>query len=134
MCEYIRDFSDKMEGTREGMKLALPPPKCYLNGSYAATQCANGECWCVDSFGTEIPNTKTRGPTACEALREELGCLDLTCRLGCDYGFELDRDTRCPLCECRNPCDGVTCTPGESCQMVEVNCEGEYCPPVPACE
>ncbi|KAJ9582850.1 hypothetical protein L9F63_022809 [Diploptera punctata] len=134
VCEYLRDFSDKMEGTREGMRLALPPPKCHMgNGLYEATQCDRGECWCVDSFGTEIPGTKTRGPTACEALREELGCLDLTCRLGCDYGFQLDRDTRCPLCECRNPCDGVTCSVGESCQMVEVNCEGEYCPPVPAC-
>lgn len=62
VCEYLRDFSDKMEGTREGMRLALPPPKCHLNGSFEATQCAerNGEkqCWCVDSFGSEIPNTR----------------------------------------------------------------------------
>ncbi|PSN48928.1 hypothetical protein C0J52_03479 [Blattella germanica] len=133
MCEYLRDFSDKMEGTREGMTLALHPPKCHPNGSYVATQCHDGECWCVDSFGSEIPDTRTRGPTACEALREELGCLDLTCRLGCDYGFQLDPDTRCPLCECRNPCDSVTCGASESCQMVEVNCEGEYCPPPGQC-
>jgi len=77
---------------------------------------------------------RTNGPTACAVLREELGCLDLTCRLGCDYGFVLDLSTRCPLCECRNPCDGITCPKGQMCQMVEVNCEDEYCPPVPACE
>ncbi|KAJ4448194.1 hypothetical protein ANN_10207 [Periplaneta americana] len=137
MCEYLRDFADKMEGTREGMTLALSPPKCHQNGSFEATQCsvANGErqCWCVDSFGTEIPGTRTNGPTSCVALREELGCLDLTCRLGCDYGFVLDPSTRCPLCECRNPCDDVSCPAGEICQIVEVNCEDEYCPPVPAC-
>ncbi|PNF36509.1 Amyloid beta A4 protein [Cryptotermes secundus] len=137
MCEYLHDFSDKMEGTHEGMKLALPPPKCHLNGSFEATQCAerNGEkqCWCVDSFGSEIPDTRTNGPTDCVALREALGCLDLTCRLGCDYGFVLDPSTRCPLCECRNPCDDIHCPKGQICQMVEANCENEYCPPVPAC-
>jgi Antistasin family. len=77
---------------------------------------------------------RTSGPTDCEALRKDLGCLDLTCRLGCDYGFVLESSTRCPLCECRNPCDDVICPKGQTCQMVEVNCEDEYCPPVPACE
>ena len=62
VCEYLRDFSDKMEGTHEGMVLALPPPKCHSTGSFEATQCAenNGDqqCWCVDSFGSEIPGTR----------------------------------------------------------------------------
>lgn len=66
-------------------------------------------------------------------LRETLECLDLTCRMGCDYGFVLDNDTQCPACECRDPCDSVTCGENEECRSVEVSCEGEYCPPVPAC-
>ncbi|XP_058812008.1 uncharacterized protein LOC131676744 [Topomyia yanbarensis] len=271
MCEYLRDFSDRMEGTVEGMELALPPPVCGLDGGYEAVQCirrktrvnrsdqrryleqnnirqmrklleeakrvrrdvvsgdttpsqnlklvkvddaygtarmqpddelmsflhqrmqlsaveagsedfdvqgraakiidfnrlesknANAnldkpivkpsmllkkqvtlddlveidieECWCVDNFGTEIP--KTRGMNAtkktCEDLRESLGCLDLTCRMGCDYGFILDTDSQCPSCECRDPCDSVNCPEGQECRSVEVSCEGEYCPPVPAC-
>ncbi|XP_050082531.1 uncharacterized protein LOC126569475 [Anopheles aquasalis] len=287
MCEYLRDFSDRMEGTVEGMELALPPPACTPDGGYQAMQCVtrvkkvkaseqrkyieqnsirrmrklledavitnpaaplttessqqsttegsirarraaspdatlkllpvdssseptgtdalmayirqrstsagaelilgrsakiidfnrleskNGagnvdkveikpstllkrplvmptlptpaqeqlveveieECWCADGFGTEIP--KTRGFNAstksCEALRESLGCLDLTCRMGCDYGFVLDPDTQCPSCECRDPCDTVSCPDGQECRSVEVSCEGEYCPPVPAC-
>lgn len=53
--------------------------------------------------------------------------------MGCDYGFILDPETRCPTCECRDPCDSVTCSDGQECRSVEVSCEGEYCPPVPAC-
>lgn len=53
--------------------------------------------------------------------------------MGCDFGFILDPETRCPTCECRDPCDSVTCSDGQECRSVEVSCEGEYCPPVPAC-
>ncbi|GLH00224.1 Papilin [Gryllus bimaculatus] len=138
MCEYLRDFSDKMEGTREGMALALRSPVCYNNGSFNATQCSQNkeepeECWCVDEFGTEIPKTRSTNVTNCPALREELECLGLTCRLGCDYGFVMDVETQCPRCECRNPCEEVQCMNGEECQMVEVSCDDIYCPPVPAC-
>ncbi|XP_053671077.1 uncharacterized protein LOC128721358 [Anopheles nili] len=251
MCEYLRDFSDRMEGTVEGMELALPPPGCSADGGYQAVQCAARkakvklseqrkyieqnsirrmrklledvvsqaptttatpteprrarraaeatlkllpvgdspmeaqtmarsakiidfnrleskhasanldkppvkpsallkrpapsqeplveveieECWCVDGFGTEIPRTRGANATArsCEVMRESLGCLDLTCRMGCDYGFVLDPVTQCPSCECRDPCDAVGCPEGQECRSVEVSCEGEYCPPVPAC-
>ncbi|XP_058056131.1 uncharacterized protein LOC131207529 [Anopheles bellator] len=254
MCEYLRDFSDRMEGTVEGMELALPPPACTSDGGYQAMQCVSRvrkvkaseqrkyheqnsirrmrklledasagqpevtvttpvrarravnpapdstlkllpvatvqgrsakiidfnrlesqnvhsnrdkpeikpstllkrplvvptvptpaqeqlveveleECWCADGFGTEIPKTRGFNATtkSCEALREALGCLDLTCRMGCDYGFVLDPDTQCPSCECRDPCDSIGCPDGQECRSVEVSCEGEYCPPVPAC-
>ncbi|XP_067012696.2 thyroglobulin [Anabrus simplex] len=137
MCEYLRDFSDKMEGTREGMVLALPPPACTEDGSFDATQCRDvdgqKECWCVDEFGSEIPQSRSFDATNCTRLREELDCLGMTCRLGCDYGFVMDPETRCPRCECRNPCDSIDCAEDEECHIVEVNCEDEYCPPVPSC-
>lgn len=66
-------------------------------------------------------------------VREELSCLELTCRMGCDYGFELGAG-RCPTCRCRDPCTGVTCPAGRSCATVDVACEADYCPPVPACK
>lgn len=94
------------------------------------------ECYCVDGFGTEIP--RTRGPlnvseSECNRIKDDLDCLDLTCRMGCDYGFILDSETRCPSCSCRDPCDGVLCGDNQECRTVEVSCEGEYCPPVPVC-
>lgn len=69
----------------------------------------------------------------CYRLRNRLECLDITCRMGCDYGFILDPETKCPTCECRDPCDSVMCPDDHECRSVEVSCEGEYCPPVPAC-
>lgn len=66
-------------------------------------------------------------------MRDELECLDITCRMGCDYGFSLDPETRCPRCQCRDPCDDVECAENHECRTVDVSCDGEYCPPVPAC-
>ncbi|XP_045483161.1 balbiani ring protein 3-like [Harmonia axyridis] len=135
MCEYLRDFTETMEGTREGMNLALPTPSCDEEGNFLPTQCDKKNCWCVDNFGTEIPKTrgKENATTDCTKLRETKECLDLTCRMGCEYGFILSEDTGCPLCQCRDPCYDVPCGSGEQCQLVEVNCKDHYCPPVPAC-
>ncbi|XP_026734373.1 neurogenic locus notch homolog protein 1-like isoform X1 [Trichoplusia ni] len=134
MCEYLRDFDEKMEGTVDGMKLALPAPTCNSDGAFTSQQCANGRCWCVDSFGTEIPETSTNNASSvdCDKVRSELSCLELTCRMGCDYGFELGA-SRCPTCRCRDPCAGVTCPAGRACAAVDVACDADYCPPVPAC-
>ncbi|CAH2045911.1 unnamed protein product, partial [Iphiclides podalirius] len=134
MCEYLRDFDEKMEGTVDGMRLALPPPSCEADGAFRAQQCAGGRCWCVDQFGTEIPDTRTGNASSvdCQKVRSELSCLELTCRMGCDYGFELGAG-RCPTCRCRDPCADVTCPAGRACALVDVACDADYCPHVPAC-
>ncbi|KAL1501147.1 hypothetical protein ABEB36_006531 [Hypothenemus hampei] len=136
MCEYLREFKDSMEGTREGMTMALSTPVCDSEGNYLPVQCDdnNEECWCVDNFGTEIPRTRTQdNSTNCLELRESMDCLDLTCRMGCEYGFILSEETGCPICQCRDPCSGISCRQDEQCQLVEVSCRDHYCPPVPAC-
>lgn len=71
-----------MEGTRDGMTLALPIPNCDDDGNYLPTQCADGECWCVDNYGTEIPKSRdqSRKVQNCTVLKESIDCLDLTCR------------------------------------------------------
>ncbi|XP_059058211.1 uncharacterized protein LOC131851703 isoform X2 [Achroia grisella] len=134
MCEYLRDFDEKMEGTVDGMKLALPAPTCAADGSYTPQQCAAGRCWCVDSFGTEIPDTSTTNASSvnCDMVRSRLQCLELTCRMGCDYGFELGAGG-CPQCRCRDACAAVSCPAGRACAVVDVACDADYCPPVPAC-
>lgn len=82
MCEYLHEFSESMEGTRDGMTLALPTPNCDDDGNYLPTQCADGECWCVDNYGTEIPKSRSQADKVqnCTALKESIDCLDLTCR------------------------------------------------------
>lgn len=81
-------------------------------------------------------NSRAKGKSAedCQELRSTLDCLDLTCRMGCEYGFELDEETRCPKCHCKDPCSAVKCSDMEQCQLVEVSCKDYYCPPVPACK
>ncbi|KAB7506062.1 hypothetical protein Anas_04154, partial [Armadillidium nasatum] len=101
MCEYLRDLVQL-----EGVSLALPVPKCDKNGAYEPLQCnALGQCWCVDDFGSPIPGTKVSSKELANCNRLEVSsCSEVTCRLGCDYGFVLDSETACPICECRNPC------------------------------
>lgn len=82
----------------------------------------------------EYFRAQSKAAEDCNDLRNNLDCLDLTCRMGCEYGFELDEETRCPKCQCKDPCSAVSCAKNEQCQLVEVSCKDYYCPPVPACK
>ncbi|KAK7082228.1 hypothetical protein SK128_021740, partial [Halocaridina rubra] len=131
MCEYLRDLVEL-----EGVTLAVPTPSCDTNGAYEQVQCnALGQCWCVDDFGTEIPGTKasSRELVTCDRVRAALTCGEMLCRLGCDYGFILDPDTACPLCQCRDPCRNVDCPNNQVCQMVDIPCVDGVCPAIPQC-
>lgn len=60
-------------------------------------------------------------------------CADHTCRMFCPHGFALAQDG-CPLCRCRDPCDGIKCPNSLECHLEELACADPPCPPVPTCK
>lgn len=130
--DYDDDHYDEIDA-RDDRKLALKSQNRYQN---ELVEVEVEQCYCVDRFGTEIPRTKGSmnvSEETCGILRNSIDCLDLTCRMGCDYGFVIDPETQCPTCQCRDSCDGIQCEDSQECRTVEVSCEDSYCPSVPVC-
>ncbi|KRZ02527.1 Testican-3, partial [Trichinella zimbabwensis] len=40
-------------------------PQCDVDGFYRPEQCYEAHCWCVDKWGREFDNSKTKGPADC---------------------------------------------------------------------
>ncbi|OUC43166.1 thyroglobulin type-1 repeat-containing domain protein [Trichinella nativa] len=40
-------------------------PQCDVEGFYRPEQCYEAHCWCVDKWGREFDNSKTKGPADC---------------------------------------------------------------------
>ncbi|NXP49491.1 THYG protein, partial [Heliornis fulica] len=64
-------------------------PTCTKDGRYDEVQCYAGECWCLDSSGKEIPDSRVQGkrprcPTDCEKQRRNLQNLKQTLPAGSD--------------------------------------------------
>lgn len=114
-------------------------PRCSRrDGNFEPIQCSNEltgtQCWCVDEYGLEVPGTRgdNEAEVNCTATPEN-ECSASSCRMFCPAGFARDSKNGCPICKCRDPCDGVKCPRGQSCEAQEVQCVSEPCPPVPTC-
>lgn len=111
-------------------------PKCNADGSFEKKQCNLGsrECWCVDSRGFEISETRKSSikPLDCQNPPKSL-CPTYKCSENCEHGFELD-SRACRTCKCVDPCSKLSCREdGEACRLVKVECVGLPCPPVAMC-
>ncbi|XP_043224017.1 uncharacterized protein LOC122382571 isoform X1 [Amphibalanus amphitrite] len=109
-------------------------PDCTPEGQFKSVQCDpfKGFCWCVDDNGFERPGTRARSLELTNCSRQA-ECADVTCRMLCPYSFKLD-ERGCPLCQCWDPCQEVQCPGKLSCQLEEMPCTNEPCPPVPTCK
>lgn len=88
MCEYLRDFSDRMEGTEAGMTLALPSPTCKLDGTYEPMMCQK--------------KTIKVSPLERRRILEENNVRQM--RMLLNGAQRQKRSTECPLLKCV-PCD-----------------------------
>ncbi|XP_045033793.1 LOW QUALITY PROTEIN: uncharacterized protein LOC116929499 [Daphnia magna] len=109
-------------------------PHCDPIGDYEPVQCdpLTGNCFCVDESGFELAGTRARSLELVNCTNPK-PCAGLLCRMLCPYEFELDSEG-CPLCQCRDPCRGVKCPGSQTCQLEEMPCAKEPCPPVPTCK
>ncbi|XP_005398080.1 PREDICTED: thyroglobulin [Chinchilla lanigera] len=83
--DVARDLGDVMETVLSSQACQQTPgrlfvPSCTREGSYETVQCFAGECWCVDFWGKELPDSRVRGgqpkcPTECEKQRARMQSL-----------------------------------------------------------
>ncbi|KAM9278738.1 thyroglobulin [Cariama cristata] len=64
-------------------------PTCTKEGRYEEVQCYAGECWCLDTSGKEVPDSRFQGkrprcPTDCEKQRRNLQNLKQSLPAGSD--------------------------------------------------
>lgn len=106
MCEYLRDFSDRMEGTEAGMTLALPSPTCKADGTYEPMMCQTKTIKVSPSERRRIleeKNVRQMRMLLQNSAREKRSvspeCPLLKCA-PCENGFEAD-DNGCQTCKCK---------------------------------
>lgn len=103
MCEYLRDFSDRMEGTEAGMVLALPTPACHTDGTYEPIICTKNTIKVTRTEQRRIlEEQNVRHMRALlssqRSKRSTVQCPLYKCS-ACPYGFKTD-DNGCKTCDC----------------------------------
>lgn len=110
VCEYLRDFSDRMEGTEAGMVLALPTPACHTDGTYEPIICTKKTIKVTRSEQRRIlEEQNVRHMRALlssqRTKRSTVQCPLYKCS-ACPHGYEVD-DNGCQSCDCKREINAV---------------------------
>lgn len=138
-CQHLQQAESRRAKSLDdfGSNTKVTVLKCTSQGEFEKVQCSNElngtECWCVDDYGVEIIGTR-KGNESEVKCDIDLSCPAHSCRMYCPGGFARSPRSGCPICQCRDPCEGVVCPGGLQCQPQEVNCKTDPCPPVPTCK
>ncbi|KAJ9582849.1 hypothetical protein L9F63_022808, partial [Diploptera punctata] len=133
---YTGCEQQQMEAARRARALgtegsSVRIPECDNHGDFETIQCdsTSPNCWCVDAAGFEIPGTRApaRSLVNCSDPKP---CGAHTCRMLCPHGFSLNKDG-CPMCQCYDPCNEIKCPGSLSCELEDVACVKQPCPPIP---
>lgn len=138
-CQHLRRAETRRAKSLGDNGKQVRIPKCSRNGEFEPIQCSNDitngnlECWCVDEYGIEIQGTRTDNKDNMTCSDAVDSCPASSCRMFCPAGFARDLKSGCPICKCRDPCDGLKCPRGTECEALNVKCKTEPCPPIPSC-
>lgn len=103
VCEYLRNFSDRMEGTEDGMVLALPTPSCNKEGAYDSSICIKKKILVTRAEQRQIiERNNIRQMKALLRTPRQLdnkNCPLYKC-IPCPNGYEIENG--CQTCKCKS--------------------------------
>lgn len=103
VCEYLRNFSDRMEGTEAGMVLALPTPSCNKDGAYEASICITKKILVTRAEKRQIierNNIRQMKALLRTARQIETKNCPLYKCIPCPNGYEIENG--CQTCKCKS--------------------------------
>ena len=138
-CQHLRRAETRRAKSLGDKVRSIRIPRCNKLGDFEPIQCSNeinnSDCWCVDEYGVEIADSRRENLSEVNCSDASISkCLASSCRMFCPSGFAKDPESGCPVCRCRDLCDGVECPNGLQCEPQEVRCSNEPCPPIPTCK
>lgn len=128
-CQHLKTIQ-----LHQASELGVPARQKYIaqcddrDGSFKPVQCGpENACWCVDQSGNELSGTRTHnGELPNCSIAPKTQCPALQCSGFCQYGYVIDK-SGCRTCECRMPCNDISCPADEECKMMKVECIDEPC-------
>ncbi|OQV15699.1 putative Uncharacterized protein ZC84.1 [Hypsibius exemplaris] len=119
-------------------------PECQSDGKFNQRQCSDPlgrnattkECWCVKENGLEIDGSRRLASAPqieCTTIADDLCKETMMCRMDCPFGFKHDPADGCPVCDCEDPCEMISCPNGRECKVIEMKAVHNTTTRVPIC-